>query len=77
MITISKAETTYAEEGWRWSAGGRVLTFNMMLEVLESAKVVGLVSNSKVLFEEIAYLVNHTAIIGTSPRTIRLALSRI
>ena len=77
LTTITKAETTYAEEGWRWSAGGRVLTFNMMLEVPVSPKVSRLVSHSKVLFEETAYLVNHTEVIGTSPKTIRIALNRI
>ena len=77
MTTITKAETTYVETGWRWSAGGRVLTFNMMLEVPASPKVAGLVNHSKVLFEETSYLVNHTEVIGTSPKTIRIALSKI
>lgn len=76
MTTITKAETTYFETGWRWSAGGRVTTFNMMIEVPESPKVAGLVSNSKVLFEETEYVVNHTEVIGTFPKTIRLALNR-
>ena len=77
MTTITKAETTYAEEGWRWSAGGRVLTCNMMIEVPVSPKVARLVSHSRVLFEETPYLVSHTEVIGTSPKTIRIALSRI
>ena len=53
------------------------MTFNMMLEVPESPRIAELVSRSKVLFEETPYLVNHTEIIGTSPKTIRIALSRI
>ena len=77
LTTITKAETTYVEEDWRWSAGGRVLTFNMMLEVPVSPKVARLVSHSKVLFEEKPYVVNHTEVIGTSPKIIRIALSRI
>ncbi len=77
MTTITRAETTYVEQGWRWGGGGRVFSFDMMIEMPDSPKVAALMSNSEVLFEEKRYVVNLTQIVRKSPKTVRLALSRI
>ena len=77
LIEITRAETTYAEQNWRQSAGGRVVTYDMMLEMPRSPKVVALERNAEIVFEEKRYIVNHKETVGkASPEMVRLALSR-
>ena len=77
LTKITRAETTYVEQNWRQDGGGRVLTFDMMLEVPQSSKVALLGRNSEVVFEEKRYTVNHTEVVRkTSPELVRIALNR-
>jgi hypothetical protein len=77
MTIITKAETTYVEQNWRQGAGGRVLTFDMMLELPHSPKVAALGRNSEIVFEDKRYVVNHREVVSkTSPEMVRLALNR-
>jgi hypothetical protein len=77
LIKITRAETTYVEQNWRQGAGGRVLTFDMMLELPHSTKVAALGRNSEILFEDKRYVVNHKEIVGKAPpEMVRLALNR-
>ena len=75
MTTVTRSETTKVYRNWRESAGGRVLTFDLMLEMPRSSKVDGLPLNSDIVFEGKRYVVNsHAPIIGTAEGTIRLML---
>ena len=77
MTTITRAEKTYVEQRWRLGKGGRVFTFDVMVEIPDSPKIGGVKSSSKVLFEGQQYVVSHTEIVRTSPKIVRLALNRI
>lgn len=77
LTTITRAETTYVEQNWRQGAGGRVLTFDMMLEMPHSPKVAALGRSSEIVFEGKRYIVNHKEVVGkASPELVRLALNR-
>lgn len=77
LTRITRAETTYVEQNWRQGAGGRVLTFDMMLEMPHSPKVAALGRNSEIVFEDKQYIVNHKEVVGkASPELVRLALNR-
>ncbi len=77
MTIITRAETTHVEQNWRQGGGGRVLTFDMMLEMARSPKVAGLGLNSEVAFEGKRYIVNHKEVVREeSPGTVRLVLTR-
>ena len=77
LTTIDRAEIARAEQNWRQSAGGRVLTFDMMLELPHSPKVAALGRDSEIVFEDKRYAVIHKEIvIRTSPDMVRLALNR-
>ena len=76
MTIITRAETIHVEQNWRQGTGGRVLTFDMMLEMPHSPKVAGLGLNSEVAFEGRRYIVNHKEVVREeSPRTVRLVLT--
>ena len=77
LTKITRAETTYVEQNWRQDAGGRVLTFDMMLEMPHSTKVASLGRNSEIIFEDKRYVVNHKEVVGkASTELVRLALNR-
>lgn len=77
MTIITRAETTCVEQNWRQGAGGRVLTFDIMLELPHSSKVAALGRNSEVVFEDKRYVVNHREVVRkASPEMVRLALNR-
>lgn len=77
LTKITRAETTYVEQNWRQGAGGRVLTFDMMLELPHSPKVAALGRNSEIVFEDKQYTVNHTEVVRkASSGVIRIALNR-
>lgn len=77
MTIITRAETTYVEQNWLQGAGGRVLTFDMMLELPHSPKVAALGRNSEIVFEDKRYVVNHREVVRkASPEMVRLALNR-
>lgn len=77
LTKITRAETTYVEQNWRQGAGGRVLTFDIMLEVPHSSKVAALRRNSEIVFEDKWYTVNHTEVVRkASPEVVRIALNR-
>jgi hypothetical protein len=77
LTKITRAETTYVEQNWRQGAGGRVLTFDMMLEVPHSPTVAALDRNSGIVFEDKRYTVNHTEVVRkASPETVRIVLNR-
>ena len=63
LTTITRAETTCVEHNWLQSAGGRVLTFDMMLEIPHSPKVAALGRSSEVVFEDKQYIVNHKEVV--------------
>ena len=76
-MKITRAETTYVEQNWRQGAGGRVLTFDMMLELPHSPTVAALERNSEIVFEDKRYTVNHTEVARkASPEVVRIALNR-
>ena len=76
-MRITRAETTYVEQNWRQSGGGRVLTFDMMLELPQSHKIAGLGRESEIVFEDKHYIVNHKEVVRkASPELVRLVLSR-
>jgi hypothetical protein len=78
VTMIARAETTSVERNWRQSGGGRVLTFDMMLELPHSPKVAALGRNSEIVFEDKRYVVNHREVVRkASPEMVRLALNRI
>ena len=77
LTTITRAETTYVEQDWRQGEGGRVLTFDMMLEMPHSPKVAALGRSSEIVFEDKQYIVNHKEVVRkASPELVRLALNR-
>ena len=77
LTTITRAETTYVEQNWRQGEGGRVLTFDMMLEMPHSPKVAALGRSSEIVFEDKQYIVNHKEVVReASPEVVRLALNR-
>ncbi len=77
VTTINRAETTSAEQNWRQDGGGRVLTFDMMLEMPRSRKIAGLGHQSEIVFEDRRYTVNHTEVVSkSSPEMVRLVLNR-
>lgn len=74
---ITRAETTSVERNWRQSGGGRVFTFDMMLELPQSHKIAGLGRNTEIVFEDKRYVVNHREVVRkASPEMVRLALNR-
>jgi hypothetical protein len=76
LTTITRAETTQVEQNWR-QGGGRVLTFDMMLEMPQSQKVAILGLRSEILFEGKRYTVQQKEVIRrSSPETVRLLLTR-
>jgi hypothetical protein len=76
LITITRAETTHVEQNWR-QGGGRVLTFDMMLEIPQSQKVAALALRSEILFEGKRYTVHQKEVLRKSPpETVRLLLTR-
>ena len=77
LTKITRAETTHVEQNWRQGAGGRVLTFDMMLELPHSPKVATLARNSEIAFEDKQYRVDHTEVVrkGTLGM-VRIALNR-
>jgi len=77
MTKITRAEATYVERNWRQSAGGRVLTFDMMLEMTESPKVAALGRDSEVVFDDKRYvLIQKEVVSEASPHLVRLVLER-
>jgi hypothetical protein len=77
MTIIRRAETTCVKRNWREGAGGRVLTFDMMLELPHSPKVAALGRNSEIVFEDKLYVVNHREVVReASTEMVRLALNR-
>jgi hypothetical protein len=77
LTKITRAETTYVEQNWRQGAGGRVLTFDMMLELPHSPKVAALGRNSEIVFDDKRYKVDHTEVVRKSPlEVVRIALNR-
>jgi hypothetical protein len=77
LTNITRAETTSVEQNWRQGAGGRVLTFDMMLELPRSPKVGALGRNSEIVFEDKQYSVNHTEVVRkASSQVVRIALNR-
>jgi hypothetical protein len=77
MTKITRAETTCVERNWRQSAGGRVLTFDMMLEMTESPKVAALGRDSEVVFDDKRYvLIQKKVVREASPHLVRLVLER-
>src|SRR4051795_11282354 len=77
LITITKAETTHVERNWR-QGGGRILTFDMMLELPQSRKIAALGPRSEVLFEGKRYAVHQKEVLRkTSPEMVRLLLTRV
>lgn len=77
LTKITRAETTYVEQNWRQGAGGRVLTFDMMLELPHSPKVAALGRSSEIVFEDKQYIVNHKEVVRkATPELVRLALNR-
>jgi hypothetical protein len=73
---ITRSETTCAERNWRQDAGGRVLTFDMMLETPQSPKIAALGRHSEIVFEGGRYIVNHKEVDGdVSPEIVRLVLT--
>lgn len=78
LTKITRAETTYVEQNWRQGAGGRVLTFDMMLELPHSTKVAALTRNSEIVFEDGRYVVSHKEVVRKAPpELVRIALNRI
>lgn len=76
VTVITRAETTYVEQNWRQAGGGRVLTFDMMLELPQSHKIAGLGCASKIVFEDKRYLVNHKEVVRRAPpELVRLVLN--
>lgn len=77
IIKIMRAETIRVEQKWRQSAGGRVFSFDMMLEMPHSPKIAALGSSPEIIFEGKRYAVDHKEIIRkTSPEMVRLGLNR-
>lgn len=76
MTIITRAETTYVERNWRQSGGGRVLSYDMMLELPQSHKIAGLGRDSEILFEDKRYFVNHKEVVREAPpELVRLVLT--
>lgn len=76
VTTIHRGETTYAEENWRYSGSGRVVTYDLTLEMPQSQRIAGLGRNSAVVFEDRQYKVNHREPVGSGSReVVRLVLS--
>jgi hypothetical protein len=74
---ITRAETICAEQNWRQSGGGRVLTFDLMLEIPQSRKVSGIECHSQIVFEDQRYTVDQKEVVRAFPEVVRLVLSRI
>jgi len=77
LTKITRAETICAEQNWRQSGGGRVLTFDLMLEIPQSQKVSGLECHSQIVFEDQRYIVHRKEVVRVFPEAVRLVLSRI
>jgi hypothetical protein len=76
VTIITRAETTSVERNWRQSGGGRVFTFDMMLELPQSHKIAGLGRDSEVVFEDKRYFVNHKEVVREAPpELVRLVLN--
>jgi hypothetical protein len=77
LTIITRAETSCVERNWRQGAGGRVLMFDMMLEMPQSQKVAVLGCQSEIDFEGRRYIVNHKEVVRKAPtETVRLMLTK-
>jgi hypothetical protein len=73
---ITRSETTCVERDWRQDAGGRVLTFDMMLKTPQSPKITALGRQSEIVFEGERYIVNQKEVDSdVSPEMVRLVLT--
>jgi len=76
VTIITRAETTCVERNWRQSGGGRVFTFDMMIELPQSHKVAGLGRDSEIVFEDKRYFVSHKEVLRKAPpELVRLVLT--
>jgi hypothetical protein len=72
---ITREETTRVDRNWR-QGGGRVLNFDMMLEIPQSPKIAALGRHSEIIFDGRRYIANHKEVIRkSSPEIVRLLLT--
>jgi hypothetical protein len=77
LTKITRAETTCVEQNWRQGEGGRVLTFDMMLEMPQSERVADLGRHSEIVFEGKRYIVSQKDVFRkASPEMVRLVLTK-